>query len=376
MAIKDTAEKTTIKTKVRNAVKKSDRLEACYEAFDYTFKNPQKAKPLIALALKRLFSRKRYIFLPAAPTHANRGDQMIVLAMKKWCEKYLPEYGYLELDDSILDEWFCLSLLKFAVKKHDMIFLRGGGSVGDWYLYYENFIRQVLKIFVKNKIVMFPQTVNFSGTPKGREEKDRTSAAYDSHPDFTLVARDEASFSAAQDMFRRAKVRLCPDIALYLCRETTLAPAERTGVLFCFRPDANETYYSEEERLQIIDAVKKRYEIKFGDTSAGYRIPAGEREQEVIELLRLFAGSKAAVTDRYHGIISAVITGTPVVALRSAGPKIVSGIKWLEDLDFVFYAETVEAVPGLIEKALQRGQAQVPDFSHYYDRLFEDIANG
>ncbi len=51
--------------------------------------------------------------------------------MKKWCETYLSDYAFVEIDDRILDEWFQLSLLKFSVKKHDLIFLRGGGSVGN-----------------------------------------------------------------------------------------------------------------------------------------------------------------------------------------------------------------------------------------------------
>ncbi|MEI6578763.1 MAG: polysaccharide pyruvyl transferase family protein [Eubacteriales bacterium] len=370
------AEKTRIKTKIHNLINKSEPLTEMFEAVDFTLKNPKKALPILSFAFKRLFNRKKYVFIFATPTHGNRGDQIIVYAMKKWCEYYLPETVCIEFDDSILDDWFKLSLLKAAVKKRDFIFLRGGGSVGDWYIYYEYFVRQILKRYTKNKIVMFPQSVNFSNTPNGQEEKIKTKQAYDIHPDFTLYTRDEDSFVIATEMFTHAKVRLCPDIAMFLFNTYRPKQQERFGILFCLRPDVNETYYGEQERTKMIEAVKELYPVQFGDTSAGHTITIDSREKEIEELLSLFSKSSVAVTDRYHGIISAVLTGTPCIALRSADHKIVSGINWFEDVDFVFYAESIEDVPLLVEKAMQCRDIKIPDFSQYFDKFFEDIING
>jgi pyruvyl transferase EpsI len=370
------AEKTKLKTKIHSLVNKSKTFTAIYEAADFIRKNHEKSKPVLALAVKRIFSRKKYIFIFATPTHGNRGDHLIVYAMKKWCETYLSDNTVVEYEDRLFEDWSALNLLKAAVRKQDFIFLRGGGSVGDWYIDYEYLIRQVLKSFAKNKIVMFPQSVNFSSTPGGREEKLKTTAAYDSHPDFTLYTRDETSFAIANEMFKHAKVRLCPDIAMFLFN--TYKPKEYTrgGVLFCLRPDVNETFYNENERGKMITEVKEKYAVKFGDTSAGHNVPGDRREEEIEKLLHLFSESRVAVTDRYHGVISAVLTGTPCVALRSADHKITSGIKWFEDLDFVFFAETIEDVPSLVEKAMQCESPKTPDFSSRFDTLFEEIANG
>lgn len=341
----------------------------------FLLKNPRKVLSIFSLSVRRIFRRQRYIFNLATPTHTNIGDQMIVFGMEKWCEKYLPLYLYKEYDDSIYKDWSFFAFLKLVIKKKDLIFFRGGGSVGDLYIGYEYFIRHVLKSYPKNKIVMFPQSINFSDTPTGCEEKRKTAVAYDAHPDFTLYARDEISFSTAEAMFSHLKVRLCPDIALFLLYSYQPKQYERKGLFLCLRTDV-EAFYSEKDLDKLILSLQNDYTLSFGDTGSGHRIDAAHREAEVENLLGLFSKSKAAVTDRFHGVISAVLTGTPVVALRSEDHKIVSGIKWFKDLDYVFYAESTEEVPALVEKAMRCKSITAPDFRPYFDKIYEDITHG
>ncbi|NLX93513.1 MAG: hypothetical protein GXZ02_06560 [Clostridiales bacterium] len=367
--------RTRLKIRLRKQLGKSSKIATCYEALIFIKSYPQKSKSVLSLAAKRLFSRKKYIFLFASPTHGNRGDQLIAYSIKKWCEKYFPLYVFVEYDDSILRDWSFLSLLKSVINKHDLILLRGGGSVGDWYIDYEYFIRHVLKMYTKNKIVMFPQSVNFSDTPFGREEKLNTAFSYDNHPDFTFYARDEISFEIAKTMLKRSKVQLCPDIAMFLFNLHALQPCDRSGVFLCLRTDKNEIHYSNLERNQIVETIAHKYSVRFGDTEAGHKIFLEQREEEIEKMLRLFSESTVTVTDRYHGMISAVLTKTPCVVLRSADHKIVSGIKWFEGLDYVFYAENIDDVPALIEKAMLCENPMVPAFSNYFNELYEEIIN-
>ncbi len=353
-----------------------NRLVELHEAFVYTKKHPRKAKPVILLFFKRLLVRKKRIFLFASPTHGNRGDQMIAFSMKKWCEKYFPDCVYTEYDDSILTDWTLLSLIKPVVKRRDIILIRGGGSVGDRYIDYEYFVRFVLKRYTKNKIIMFPQSINFSSTPGGEAEKSETAEAYDSHPDFTLYTRDEISFALAQNMFTHAKIRLCPDIAMFLFNSCRPAPKPRDGVLCCLRTDVNEIFYNDNIRKQMTEEIEKNHPVKLCDTEAGHEIPLNRREEEIEKLLNLFSESSVAVTDRFHGVIGAVLTRTPCVALRSADHKIISGIKWFKDLEYVFFAENIEDVPNLVEKAMQCKNIELPDFSSYFNGIYEDIING
>lgn len=347
-----------------------------YCAIIFMLKNQKTVRPILLMAFKRLFSRKKYIFHLATPTHDNRGDQMIVFAMKKWCEKYFPDYVYLEYDDGIYKDWSYFSLLKMVIRKRDFIFLRGGGSVGDWYLGYEYFIRHVLESYPNNKIVMFPQSVNFSNTPKGIAEKNETARVYDSHGSFIMNTRDEMSYHQAKEMFHHCKVRLCPDIAMFLIGTYQPMDYERNGVLLCLRCDENEIFYNQIERRKMITHLESKYSLHFGDTGAGHSISADKREEEIKNLLELFSRSQVAVTDRFHGIISAVLTKTPCVALRSADHKIPAGIKWFSGVNYVFYADTIEEVPTLVEKAFLCANLTAPDFSKYFELLYKDIMNG
>lgn len=368
--------KPGLKLKLRKQLGKSQKVVACYESLIFIKRHPKKSKLILLSAAKRLFSRKKYIFLFASPTSGNRGDHLIATAMKQWSEKYFPNHVFIEYDDGILSDWSVLNLLKRLVKKRDLILIRGGGSVGDWYIDYEYFIRYLLKRFPKNKIVMFPQSIRFSKTAKGREEKLKTAAAYDSHPNLTLYARDEQSFEIACGMFEHTKVLLCPDIAMLLFGSFEDTKICRNGVLFCLRSDVQERFYSDHEREAMVQTVKALYPVDFCDTEAGHRIPLENREKEIEELLNCFAKSKVLVTDRFHGVISAVLTKTPCVVLRSADHKIPSGLLWFKDVEPVFYAENTAAVPELIKKALASQGVTGPNFGDHFQKIAEDIIYG
>jgi exopolysaccharide biosynthesis predicted pyruvyltransferase EpsI len=54
------------------------------------------------------------------------------------------------------------------------------------------------------------------------------------------------------------------------------------------------------------------------------------------------------VTDRFHGVIFAVLAGTPVVALRSKDHKIEAGLQMIQHLGSMAFASSV---PSAVEKA-------------------------
>ena len=361
------------KQKLFQKIRENRTLVQFYEGLSYMRRNPKTARRVIRIFFARLFSGKKMIAIMAAPSHGNRGDHMIVFGMRKFCEKYFPSCRLEEFDDSIVKQRSFLSLLKIALRKDDFVFLRGGGSVGDWYIHYEYFIRHLLERYVKYRVVMFPQSVFFSDTPQGNLEKDLTAHAYDTHPRFLINTRDEKSFETAQEMFSHAKVRLCPDIAMLLFTEFRQSEQERSGVLLCLRPDRNEMFYTDTQREALTAALAGRYELKYGDTSAGHDIAAAARQAEIEELLHRYSSSRVSVCDRFHGVIASVLTGTPCVAMRSADHKITAGIKWFKDLDYVFFAQDIEDVPALVERAMRCEKCAVPDFSPYFDELFRAV---
>jgi len=132
-----------LKHRLFQKMRENRTLIQVYEALSYIRRNPNNTRRVIRIFFGRLFKPGPAIFIMAAPSHGNRGDHMIVLGMRKFCEKYSPACRLEEFDDSIIQQRSFLSLLKIALRKNDLIFLRGGGSVGDRCIHYEYFIRHL-----------------------------------------------------------------------------------------------------------------------------------------------------------------------------------------------------------------------------------------
>src|SRR5690606_16062705 len=107
--------------------------------------------------LKNDNRRRAFIFLAA--DYGNLGDVAITFAQ----EKFLREAADMQvveipISKSMEGLWY----VKRNIKKEDIITIVGGGNMGDLYDQIE-FIRQlVIKFFPNNKIVSFPQTIDFS----------------------------------------------------------------------------------------------------------------------------------------------------------------------------------------------------------------------
>lgn len=301
---------------------------------------------------------------------------MISLGTQSWCQDHLSGYVYKEFNDDIYKDWSFFDLVRLAIKKQDLILLRGGGSIGERYLGYELFVRHVLELMVKNKVFMYPQSIFFSPNEKGRAQKALTAAAYDKHPDFTLCLRDQASYNLAAQMFKKTKIHLCPDMALYLIPYfKNYSAGTRQGILLCLRQDG-EKYYKNLGETLTDSLASLGYDLTLGDTAAPGSVSQIQRPAVVEDFLLNLSKKEAAVTDRFHGLIAAALTLTPVVILQSEGQKIPSGLKWFEGSNFIFFADSPDQVPALLEKALACDARVLPDFSPYFARLREVFFNG
>ena len=53
--------------------------------------------------------------------------------------------------------------------------------------------------------------------------------------------------------------------------------------------------------------------------------------------------------------------------------KIVEGVKWFSDCKGVFYAENIEDVPSLVQKAKAVDSFEIPDFSRYFEEMYKQL---
>ena len=320
-------------------------------------------------ALQKRFRKEPVFFLIGTPEYGNLGDQLIALGEFRWLHDYFPQMRVREFThEKLMADKGCRMLLS-QIRKEDILFLQGGGNVNDKYVNCEAIRRTVIQKRRENKIILFPQSVSYADTDAARQCKKETARIYNAHPDLTIITREETSYLTAQNMFPNLRVVLCPDMAAYLFQ--TLRPSAafpRSGVVLCMRGDA-EAYYPREDLQRLADVLSSRYEMFQTDTNVRRPIAPQKRQAAVQAMIDAFAQRSVVVTDRFHGVIFSVLAHTPCVVLRSCDHKIVDGVKGFDALPGVLYADSLEDVPSLVERAYALGEQKEADFRVHFTQL-------
>jgi len=316
---------------------------------------------------------KRKAIVALAADYPNLGDVAITVAQAKFLADCLPEYEIIFFPCS--DIYTDMKSLKSICTPDDLITIVGGGNMGDLYVSLESARRFVIKQFLHNRIVSFPQTIDFSNTPRGRSELKKSSRVYTHHGNLYLFAREQISFEMMKNYFPDIPVYMVPDIVLYLDKSQPVQ--QRQGILVCLRDDL-ELAFPQELRNTLTRRLKSLFaEVNVTDTlhPDNSRLPITEREKQLEHLLSLFRRSEVVITDRLHGLIFAVITGTPCVVLQSKNYKIKAIYEtWLSTYNFIKFQndydieQLLHAVEYLLnQKELSR--IQPPNMRKYFEPL-------
>ncbi|MEC1731972.1 polysaccharide pyruvyl transferase family protein [Bacillus mojavensis] len=301
-------------------------------------------------------AHKKKIILTLLPSHDNLGDHAIAYASKSFLEQEYSDFVIVEVD--MKDIYKSAKALIRSRHPEDMVFIIGGGNMGDLYRYEEWTRRFIIKTFHDYQIVQLPATVHFSDTKKGRKELKRAQKIYNAHPGLLLMARDETTYQFMKRHFKEKKILKQPDMVLYLDRSNT--SAEREGVYICLRED-QESVLQEEQRNRVKTALFDEFgEIKAFTTTVGRRVSRDTRERELEVLWSKLQSAEAVVTDRLHGMIFCALTGTPCVVIRSFDHKVMEGYQWLKEIPMMKLIEQPEpervtaAVKELLTKETNR----------------------
>ena len=290
------------------------------------------------------FSARPKILYLDAPDYGNLGDQAIALAIGKFAQEYFADFDFYELSYAEYPNYEKFILKNITEK--DIIFLTGGGNMGNYYRTYEAVRRRIIKKFPKNVIAMFPQTIDYSENAFGKLSAKKSSQIYSKHSKLILCAREEKSFEKMKDLYKENEVLLCPDIVL------TLKPFsfgfERNGVAICLRNDM-ERALSDQDHEKITSCLSK-YVITELTTSYEGVINKYNREQIITERLKKFSKNKIVITDRLHGMIFSAITNTPCIAFDNVNKKINGVFKHIENIDYVCVLDDTDLLEKTIEK--------------------------
>ncbi|MFH4969060.1 polysaccharide pyruvyl transferase family protein [Gaetbulibacter sp. M240] len=288
-------------------------------------------------ALKRFSLKKpkqptKRIFIFLAADYGNLGDVAITYAQHKFLQKHFPNYLVTEIPISKTIEG--ISFVKKIISKDDIITIVGGGNMGDLYPLIEDFRQAVITNFPMNKIVCFPQTVDFKNNIIGEKALKKAIKVYSNHKNLILSAREKRSFDFFNTHFMKNKILLVPDIVLTL--DKTKPERERKGVIVCLRNDKEKKLNKDQENtlFKIIDNNFK--DKKTRDTHiGGAHLPLFNRVKALNKIWNEFKGAEMVITDRLHGMIFCYITNTPAIVFLNNNHKIQSSFYWIKNANYI-----------------------------------------
>ncbi|MCU6454533.1 polysaccharide pyruvyl transferase family protein [Sphingomonas sp. A2-49] len=242
------------------------------------------------------------------PDHANVGDSAI------WLGEVAILRAVTGRDPDYVATWDGFDSAAFrAASPKGVVFLHGGGNLGDIWRHHQTFRETVLATVRDRRVVQLPQSIHFRA-PGGIAAFGTLVAA---HPDFHLAVRDRASLALAQRHWD-CPVTLAPDSAFAIGRQHR--GVADVGTLLLLRSD--------DERVAHDPAiVGERPDALVCDWLDDGPLPgrtAGEpaaaychrlARARVDRGLALLSRGRRIVTDRLHAHILATLLDIPHVAL-------------------------------------------------------------
>lgn len=305
--------------------RRNDRKQ-CAE-FSYIFEDLKKTK------------KDNRIILIGTPLHGNLGDHAIAVAEKEFLKCNLNKYKVIEIPTPVFNRQ--INNIRKFVKNEDVIVVSGGGWLGDVWLHNENCVRRIVKMFNRNRVVIFPQTVYFTSTEKGETELNKSIKIFNKHRDLHLFLREKNSYEFCKKTGYIKNIYLSPDMVLFGLN-IKLDEGKRDGCLFCFRKDKEKVQLNNEVYKLSSFCTDNIGEVKWTTTVYLKGISVKDRIARLKEKLEEYASAKIVVTDRLHSMIFAILTGTPCVALDNLTHKIKGVYKWVEDCEYVKVANSTQ----------------------------------
>ena len=282
---------------------------------------------LIKIILQILIYKKR-VFIIGVPYHGNLGDQAIIIAENQYIKDILKNKKVIEIESSITNKF--IKIFKKLIKKDDIIFMHGGGFLGNLWPVEEEMFRKTISSFKDNNIIVLPQTIFFTNDELGEKELNVSKKIYNNHKKLYISCREEYTLNFSKKEFK-CKLLLVPDIVLYL--EDYILNKNRKDVLFCLRKDSEKVNHNYSGLTSYIN--KLQYKIDLTDTVILKRLYKINRKKFVFEKLKQFSKYKLVVTDRLHGMIFAYLTNTPCIVFENKSYKIKGVYEWIKGCNFI-----------------------------------------
>lgn len=341
---------------------------------------PIKIKINTLLRSKQLaLSNSKKVFIFLAADYGNIGDIAITKAQKIFLERTLPEYEVVSIP--ISETRLVLRSIKNQIQPNDIVTIIGGGNMGAIYSDIEALRQLVIKSFPKNKIVCFPQTLDWDKSLNSKRSLRRIAKVYSGHPNIHIFARESITYEKLTNLFKthnKMTVGLVPDIVLSSTAKDLGGSNNKqlSNILTCLRNDkeavlTNEQYQALDHALASTD-----YNIVKTDTHAGGSgLNNAQCSKLLSDKLNEFRSAHLVVTDRLHGMIMCLLAGTPCLVLPNSNHKISqTWLDWLQAKQGVIFVhqDNFHNISFYINQLINQSQGpidQSPINIDYYNPL-------
>ncbi|MDT2895508.1 polysaccharide pyruvyl transferase family protein [Lactococcus lactis] len=316
---------------------------------------------------------QKKIFILGVPEFINVGDCAIAYAEMEFLKKFFPEEILIEIPSQFVP--YIQFLFKKILNEEDLVMEQGGGNIGN--IYKGDHISIIDKID-SQQIIYFPQTSTFSKDNEGDGARNIFSKKFSiMGKKLTITARENSTFDDFKQLFPTNNIILTPDIVLSLNKRKQI---KRQDILVCLRNDIEQTIPDNLKQDIIINLQKKYKNINISDTVVNYNITIKKREESLEKKWDEFRKARVVITDRLHGLIFSVITGTPCIALDNFNGKVSSTYyTWLSHYKNIQVIRKDDIsdfknILNLIDEVIDQ---EVPNFEigNKYDLLLKAISN-
>lgn len=310
---------TSIKSLIKN-------MRSEYRSYPKIMKRLKAALTLSIEYPKDLREKKKFILMGTSH-FGNLGDQAITIAQIEFLRKNFPDREILEIQINEFETKF-YEIHKVVTDK-DIIIFPGGGNLGDIYIEEENTRYKTLRYFKNIPSIQFPQSLTFKDQTYSSFNANLSKRIYSKRAsNFVIGTRESKSYALSQKIFPKNEILYTPDIVLslsYKAKDIT-----RDGILFCLRNDSEKILPDNQEKL-LINFIEDKYrKVTITDTVVPYSIKITQRDNELNKIWKQFSSSRLVITDRLHGLIFSIVTGTPCIVFDNFNSKIkMTYLDWL-----------------------------------------------
>lgn len=291
---------------------------------------------------------KRKIFMFCAPDYANLGDHAIAYAEKKFIREKTGR-DVVEVPTRRYKE--AANIARHNINSDDLLLITGGGFLGSLWMNPESMTRQIIDEYPENRIIVMPQTLYWGGSAAQQREAQYTRSIYQKHKRLTLFARDCVSLELMKQYYPECDIHQAPDMVLSVgWGEFIREDVKRQGLLLCLKSD-KESILSDAQKNELVEIGERRVgHVMYNNNMHSHVIlEPFARYGALSEQLLKFQQARVCVTDRLHGMLFCVITGTPCVVLNSCNHKLMEGYRWVKGLQYIKFIKDINKVDECIQ---------------------------